>query len=473
MKRQLILGLVLAVLILISVGAFFFVDSYKTQKEKEEAKQAAALQLCSFSADDVNKLDLHTPDFDYTIEKNDSNSWEVTSGETLHINTYYVDALCTYGCSLTAAEDIGTADDTALNNYGLSDPVTITYYLSDNTQKTLYIGSQTPTKENFYVMHDDDDHVYLVNANIAGYLYITQSQLRYRYIMEDKESEIIDYYLEKDGAVIYHMQKEDNQWSLTQPIDTPLQLDLSSISNLSTTLLELEADDFGDSGITEDAYASYGFDNPAYQFRFTQENGNTTTLLFAEYDPMTTSYVDCLCKETGQILVFESTYISFLQDKLENYLTNTICKVTIDNASEVDFQYQGSFNDKTVDVQAHMTLDTENQNYSFNNITIDANSTLLEPFTNFYNSLMNLSYESVETISEIPNINDAVLRLTYTLQDGSVQTIQLVPRDDKTYWAFLNGRFTYAVVRQRELSGDGKILECYTALSTAASQADA
>lgn len=474
MKRQLILGLVLVLLVLISVGAFFFADAYQSRKEQQAAEEEAALQLCTFSSSDVTKLDLHTPELDYTIEKDDTDTWAVTSGNTLHINTYYIEALCTYGSSLTAVEDLGTAEESTLQNYGLSDPVTITYYLADGSEKTIYIGKQTPTSENFYVMQAGSDHVYLVDADTAGYLYVTESQLRYRYVMEDKDSDINEYYLERDGEIIYHMQKDDSDnWVLTAPIDTPLTLDLSRISELSTAMIQLEADDFGDDGITSADYAAYGFDKPGYIFRFTQDNGTTTTLRFAAYDPQVNSYVDCLHEETGEILVFDSSYITFLQNDMEVYLTNAVCKYTIDQVSAVDFRYQGSYNDKTVDIQSHLTIDTENAQYQLDETSIDANSPSLEAFTDFYTAISNLPYESLEPRAEIPERTDASLQLVYTLLDGSTTTLELVPRDDTTYWAVIDGKFTYAVVRQRELSGDNKILEYYTTLTAAVAEAAA
>ena len=135
MKRQLIIGLILVVLIGVCFGAYFGVDAYQKKKAEKAAEEAAALQLSDFQSDDVTKLVLHTPDLDYTIEKNtsddDGDSWLVTSGDELHINTYYIDALCTYGCSLAATKDLGTADADKLETYGLSDPVSITYYTSD------------------------------------------------------------------------------------------------------------------------------------------------------------------------------------------------------------------------------------------------------------------------------------------------------------------------------------------------------
>ena len=40
-------------------------------------------------------------------------------------------------------------------------------------------------------MQDDDDHVYLADVNTAGYLYVTKTQMRYRYLMDDKSSDIL------------------------------------------------------------------------------------------------------------------------------------------------------------------------------------------------------------------------------------------------------------------------------------------
>ena len=56
MKRQLIIGLVLVLLIGVCFGTYFGIDHYQTQKEKKAAEEAAALQLSSFTSDDVTKL---------------------------------------------------------------------------------------------------------------------------------------------------------------------------------------------------------------------------------------------------------------------------------------------------------------------------------------------------------------------------------------------------------------------------------
>ena len=76
MKRQLIIGLILVLLIGVCFGAYFGVDYYQTQKEEKAAEEAAALQLSSFDSDAVTKLVIHTPELDYTIDKDDNSQWQ-------------------------------------------------------------------------------------------------------------------------------------------------------------------------------------------------------------------------------------------------------------------------------------------------------------------------------------------------------------------------------------------------------------
>lgn len=46
------------------------------------------------------------------------------------------------------------------------------------------------------------------------------------------------------------------------------------------------------------------------------------------------------------------------------------------------------------------------------------------------------------------------------MKDGSTHTMDLVKKDDTTYWAFIDGTFTHAVVRQRALSGEDQGIGC-------------
>lgn len=463
MKKQLILGLTLLLLVLIALGTYFFVDYYQKQKENEEAREAAALQLTSFQSTNVTKLELHTPELDYTIEPDENSNWVVTNAEDVHINTYYITALCTYGSMLTAEEDLGAVDDATLESYGLTDPVSITYYV-DNMKKTVYIGNSSPTNEYFYMMQEGIDHVYLVDADTAGYLHVTPNQLRYRYIVEDTSSDICKITLKNKTNTVYCLEKNDKLWDMTAPLNRLLSVDNSKVNSLLITLNQLEIDDFGESNISKEDYASYGVDQPGYTFQFVQENGDTTTLLFEDYDPLVSSYINCLHEETGDIWKFDSSYVYFLQTKMSDYLLDTLYKPGIEEVSSMHIIYDGSYNNKTIQIDSSLTLDFDNGQYNMDGTEIsDIDSEAVTAIKAFFTQAAGLSYEEIQPDAEIVEAKPT-LTLEYTLKDGSTHAIELLKNDDTTYWARVDGKFTTALVRQRELSDKGKLLECYSKL---------
>lgn len=476
MKRQVILGLILVLLVAIAAGTYFFVDDYQKKQQEKAAEEAAALQICSFDSDEITKLDLHTAEQDYTVEIDaDTNNWVVTSGEDLYINTYYITALCTYGSNLTASEDLGAVDEETLKKYGLSDPVSITYYNTEETAWTIYVGSQTATGEYFYVMKGGSDHVYLVDSDVAGYLAVTETQLRYRYVVQDTSSDICRLALTNGDNVVYDLEKTDGTWVMTVPYQIPISLDNSKISSLIISIQQLEADDFGDNDIGEDDYAEYGFDNPAYTFEFEQEDGTKTTLLFEEYDPLVVSFVDCLNVQTGEILIFDSSYLSFLQAKTDDYLVDTLYKPGIETVTSMTIQYHGSYNDQTLNFETEFDLDSENVIYSCDGTDFSDSEDAVIAFQEFFEAAANLNYEQIRNDAEEPeyNANNVALRLTYTLNDGTVHTVELVPYEDNNYWAYIDGVFSHVLVRQKTLSNNGKLLDCYTTLMEILESADA
>jgi hypothetical protein len=308
--------------------------------------------------------------------------------------------------------------------------------------------------------------VYLADANTTGYLYVTKTQMRYRYLMDDKSSDILKLTLQRNGETVYTFEDTsgNSDYKLTEPLETPIAVNNANLSTLFTQLTELEADDFGDSDVTEDKYAEYGFDKPAYMFQFTQATGEVTTLLVQDFDPLTSSYVDCLHKETNEILKLDSSYLGFLQKNASDYMDDTVCYFSISEVSALTMQYHGSFNDKTIDIDDSFTFDDASTTYSCNGKSFNSDDTeLTEAFKTFYTALSEISYESLDTSAQAPTDTEPALHLEYTMLDGSTHVVDLVKKDDTTYWAFIDGKFTHAVVRQRALSGEDKVLETYTA----------
>lgn len=64
------------------------------------------------------------------------------------------------------------------------------------------------------MMQDDDDHVYLVDSDTAGYLYVTKTQLRYRYLLDDLSSSFTALTLKRGDETVYTFQDMDGQLRL-------------------------------------------------------------------------------------------------------------------------------------------------------------------------------------------------------------------------------------------------------------------
>lgn len=464
MKRQLILGLILVLLVGISFGAYFFVDRYQTQKEQKALEEAKALQLSSLDEDSVTTLTIHTTDADYVLTRDGTNSWMLDEdGETMNINNSYVTSVCSYGCNLTASKDLGVIDDTEKETYGLADPITLTFQ-TDSSSLTLYVGKATSTNEYYYVMREGDDHAYLIEATTGLYLSVNETQLRYRYVIEDSTSDFNLLTLQRDGSIIYNIEKTDGDWEMTIPYNIPISLDNSKLSTLFINLQNLEIEDFGEKDVQESEYAEYGLDDPAYQLQLQQDDGTVTTLLFEEYDPLVSSYVNCLHVETDEILVFDSANLSFLQSDADEYLLDTVYSPTIDTVQSLSIDYTGSYNDTTLDIHTEFTIDSANGTYACDGTDFsDMSSEVKEAFQNLYSKATGLTYESIDTTDTGPSADaEPALQLQYTLTDGTVHTVTLYAKDDTTYWACLDDAFTYTTVRQRTLSGNGKLLERYT-----------
>lgn len=456
MKRQVVLVLVLVAMVLIGFGAYFLADSYQNRQDAESSAQAAALVMTDFSSGDVTRVEIHAPDLDYVIDLDDeTGTWTVTEGEYSYINTYYINTLCSYGASLTA-EQILENPSSDLGEYGLSDPIIITYE-TDDAAYTIRVGNQTGTGEYFYMTVEGRDEIFLVDSDTAGYLAVNETQLRNRYVVDDSTASFTRLRLSNGEDIIYDLEWADDAWNMRVPADVPIEVDGAAVSSLTISLQQLEIDAFGDQGVTSLA-------NPGYTYYFEQENGNTVTLIFEEYDPLTTSYIHCLHEETGEEYIFDSSYLSFLQNSADDYLVTTLYAPTMNTVQSLEISYDGSFNDTAMHIDTTFSIDYENSTYACDGVDFSDSRNTVSAWNDLYDRVTGIAYETFQPDAEDPGYDaaDVTMTLTYTLTDDSVHTLELVPYEENLYWAYIDGAFSFASVRQRTLSGNDMFLERYT-----------
>ena len=459
MKRQIILILTLVLLIVLTGGTYFAVDHYQKQKNEKAAEEAKALSLFQYDADSINAITLETPDGTFHAARNADNEWELTDQDAdFAINTYYLNSVANAFANLTATRNMGEATEENKSKYGLDDPTIIT--CSDGTSEyTVYAGKQTATGEAYYIMVDGKSDIYLADADTYGsYLTINKNSLKYIYIYYDQNSDINAVRLERDQEVVFDISSSDEglSWQMNAPAKGNT-VNAAAMSSLLTSIKQTIVTGFGDENVTPDQYAKYGFDQPYYVLTFTQLNGNTSTYYALKYDNLKDSYVTFLDVNHGQILYIEPSYVSFLASETADMLERNLCNVTIDQVAAVDFTID--------DVSAHMDIDYANQQYTVNDTVIDSNNVpASNAFMTFYDALRGLSYNSMDLIATIPSDAKPTVSITYTLLDGTKQQVDLIPIDDTTYWAIVNGKYTGYITRRYQISDRNGILPAYQSL---------
>lgn len=308
-------------------------------------------------------------------------------------------------------------------------------------------------------MTDKSDDIFLVKADYGDYLHPNRNSLKNIYVQSNQSSPIDHISLTYENEIIYDLQKkEDGIWKITEPIQSDF-VDLVNIDKLQTDIMQLIIDKFGDENITEEQYAKYGFDNPAYIFYFSQEDGTETTIYAKEYNTESADFVECLQKETGQIFYCAANYIGLLQSTTSDFLSSSVYNVDMGKVSAVDVQMEG----ETLSIE----MDTENDQYTVNGIDVDAlGSDAVSALKDFYETISNMTADTYYPTETLPD-SEPDISITYTLTDGSKEVITLLKKDAETYYALRNGEYSNLLVNRSLFSTRQGILEMYDRLKKA------
>lgn len=458
MKRQIIIILSLVLLVGITMGTYFFIRNHNEKEQQEAAEEAAALQLVQFNSNDINKIELQTPDGTYSAVLNETGIWELEQEMDFKINIYFLNSVAGSLCNLTASEDIGPATEEIKKQYELDDPYIVTLS-TEKDSRTLYTGKLTATKEYYYVMTDTSDDVFLVKSDYGDYLRPNRNSLKNIYVQSNQSSPINHMTLTYDGEMLYDLQKkEDGTWEILEPIKSDF-VDQVNIDKLQTDIMQLIIDKFGDENVTEAKYAEYGFDDPAYILYFSQDDGTETTIYAKEYNAESADFVECLQKETGQIFYCAANYIGLLQSTTSDFLSSSVYDVNMSAVSAVDVQMEGE--------SLSIEMDTENDQYTVNGIDVDAlGADAVSALKNFYESISNMTADTYYPTETTPN-SEPDVSITYTLTDGSKEVITLLKKDDETYYALRNGEYSSLLVDRSLFTTRQGILEMYNRLKKA------
>lgn len=451
MKRIRTTLIIMLILIAAALGIYFIADYYSNKNSEKETAEAEKLIIFDFDENAANKLRIHNESGDYEMQYTQYDGWTMTGETDFEVNSNTAISICTAMASLTAEKII---EDSDTSKYGFDNAINLTV-TANGTDYTLYVGDSTPTNENFYVMKDGSESIYLIDYTTGATLCATKDSLKSQYIADFNSNEVEHFALwkgsETDDNILFSMNKdENNKWHM----DKPYADDSVYSSSISTFLNDAIRDkiyNFIAEDCQESDYEKYGFDDP--QFVFEISGGDKyIKVIFGDYTNNDTEMYG-LFTETGQVVTFYKNTVTVLGYDTSDMMNKYIFCKTLSEVSSVSVTMPEG--------NAELEINESDSKYTFNGIEIDiSDEEINQIYFNFFDSFNNIYFESVDRDSE-PS-GETEVTVEYTLTDGTVTKFEYIPvpgEDSNTYWTLQDGEYTGFIVRKKVIANISSAFE--------------
>lgn len=444
MKRITIALVIMLALVAGAIGLYFLSEHFKEKDAQELQAQEDKLVIFSFDEDDSTNIVINNESGQFCMEYTQADGWLMKNDVNFEVNTYTATNICSAMASLTAEKIIEDADT---SKFGFDTGVDVTV-TANGTDYKLYVGNPTPTNENFYVMKEGSDDVYLIDYATGITLCATKDRLKTLYIADFNATDIEHFALwegeENDENIRFSMNKtSDGKWEMEKPYPgaTVHAVDVDTFINdaIRDMIYNFVTED-----CPESDYEKYGFDDPQYVYEISTSEKYVKVIFGDMLSNDTEMYG--LFTETGQVVTFEANTVAALGYETADVINNEVYSLSYTDVKSVKVLSD--------EIEATLEFDDTNNIFRLNGEDVDITDTEINSaFFGFYNSFNNASFESLDK-NAVPE-GDAEIRIEYTLLDGTSAVIEYIPvpgEDSNTYWAMKDGEYTDKVVRKKVIA---------------------
>lgn len=426
----------------ISVGAFIGVKNSKEKDDQKQAEIIADRNLLQFDSESINKIEFDCDEGRYAAEMKEG-IWSLTEGGDFPLDQTYFQLLCTYTSTLTAVDSF---DNSEPEKYGLDTPETVTLHNGTNSYK-IYIGDISPTSDYYYITVEGKDKIYTVSSINGSVLKAEKMMLKSKDFIPYGSRDIDTITVTRDGKTTYSVtyDKDNDTWFMSDKFDL-LTFDVTSVTTMVANLTRLSAsfENMLDDELTD--LSKYGFDKPTAEAVITGLDGTQCSFVFNEKHDPKDEYVLVMEKSSKQVMKFTKSDLYFINYTPIDFLLEYMPIVDITKVREFDFTFNGGETEK-------YTMNVKENKASVPGKELDlSNGELNVAFRNFFSSFGTLKIADID-INAQPELKDPILDVTFTLEDGSQKTHQLVDAGNNKYYAFIDGKYCCALVDADKVLG--------------------
>lgn len=252
-------GPVVAIVLLIALGAWTYFKEYRGAAERQAAEQQRDRPL-NFVRTEVNAIELENKSGTFRLQRHEE-AWRLSEPIATAADKEVVEQILSaleYARIERRIDDAG--DD--LQSYGLAEPrATLTLeFDSGQAPRALRIGEHAPIGDNCFALLPDDGRVALVSATLEDLADRNLLMLRDKSLLEFDPWSVGSLRIER-GAETVFLRKSGDGWSLQSPVEAPANGPL--VTDLLNEIDRLQASAFLDEQPTADDLSRYGLDRPA------------------------------------------------------------------------------------------------------------------------------------------------------------------------------------------------------------------
>lgn len=463
MKKPIIIAIVLFVLAVGSISAFFVVKSSQDEKSAATTEKLKSYSLFDFDYSNITSIDLKNENGEYNIVYSaEQSAWKMKNHENYPVSLDYCNSLLTFLSTLTATDDLGTADEAKKADYGLNNGYYVNVSDGVNNYK-LNIGSITPTSDNYYVTVEGRDTVYLVDAYYGCVLVANDAMIRNANMVGYTDSELSRIRVVRGGKDVIDVTRNNtDMWESTvkDGVLGKLYVDTTKVSTITNLITRLQAEEFVTFKIENQS--DYGFDKPYAELYVYTKDNECTHLLFSYYGENSDMYTHVLDADTGVVGIYYTYDVDFIEGDMSDVLYPTFNEEDIDTVSSIDMKYH----DETI----NFTFDSASSQYTLNGEDVDVlGAEACDYLTNFFNALSYLSFDGIdpeapEAFEKAADEANYDITIKYNFLDGKSKTIGFIKFEENKYYLVINSEYTGLIIREKDISGTSSFMYWYDML---------
>lgn len=453
MRRQKILMIVCAVLLLVLICAYFFVISpyiAKNTPEKddetpqlEQGESLGALNRIfmfdAIAADKISKITVENSDDSYVFVKNSKGDLVIEGHEEIPVEVEAVALLKNVtGNTLTTKRVWSNCTDEKLDEYGLLEPqATWTVESTDGKTFTAYVGDALLTGGGYYVMMEGRRTVYTMSNDIKETVLAPAEKYVQAVvcagIQQDDFYTVDKFTMYKNGEKMFRIRlvdkdQQNNPDALAENIldyPTAYYPDSSLYYEVVYQYMGYVADSCYSIDITDEERAEIGMDDPAHVITFTY-NETDYEVYFSSKNEDGTYYSESSLFP-GVIGICNEKDLKYLEYDLIDWLDPYVYQQYITNISHLSVEGDGV----SAEFDLSHSLDDKGQetvlSVEYGGKKFDTEN--VENFRQYYKGILALSIVDYYKDDEYCTKTEEEMQALMADEDNAMMTVRYKTRD--------------------------------------------